>query len=285
MHTAGLGRTTQRCTIRGFSAKLRPCSSPAASCSAAGESKEPTWPHATRYPSPARSASIGAAALPLVAVTVAKTAVADECAVFTNDRQKSVTLGDAIRMLKEGNERFVAGKSVNCNLLAQVRATAGGQAPFAAIVGCIDSRVPPELVFDQHIGDIFAARIAGNFVDSDIIGSLEFATKIGGAKAIVVLGHTECGAIKGAIDQVKLGNLTKMLENFNPAIEASKSVAGERSSTNKKLVQAVADTNAKLAAKMLVDKSDVLRELVEKEQLVIAAAMHDVGTGKVAFFG
>jgi carbonic anhydrase len=140
-------------------------------------------------------------------------------------------------------------------------------------------------VFDQHIGDIFAARIAGNFVNSDIIGSLEFATKIAGAKAIVVLGHTECGAIKGAIDQVKLGNLTKMLENFNPAIEASKSVAGERSSTNKKLVQAVADTNAKLAAKMLVDKSDVLRELVEKEQLVIAAAMHDVGTGKVAFFG
>jgi carbonic anhydrase len=122
-------------------------------------------------------------------------------------------------------------------------------------------------------------------VNSDIIGSLEFATKIAGAKAIVVLGHTEWGAIKGAIDHAKLGNLTKMLENFNPAIEASKSVACERSSTNKKLVQAVADTNAKLAAKMLVDKSDVLRELVEKRQLVTAAAMHDVGTGKVTFFG
>jgi carbonic anhydrase len=229
-----------------------------------------------------RSLCCGAVALPLVAV--AKTAAADECAVFTKDRQTSVTLDDSIRMLKEGNERFIAGKSVNCNLIAQVRATAEGQAPFAVIVGCIDSRVPPELVFDQQIGDIFAARIAGKFVNTDIIGSLEFATKVAGAKAIVVLGHTECGAIKGAIDQAKLGNLTKMLENFNPAIEASKSVAGERSSKNKKLVQAVADTNANLAAKMLVDKSDVLRELVEKKQLVIAAAMHDVGTGKVTFF-
>jgi carbonic anhydrase len=195
-----------------------------------------------------------------------------------------VSLDDAIRVLKEGNERFVAGKSINCNLLAQVRATAHGQAPFAAIVGCIDSRVPPELVFDQRIGAIFAARVAGNFVNTDIIGSLEFATMVVGARAIVVLGHTDCGAIKGAIDQVKLGNLTRTLENLTPAVEASKSVAGEHSSKNAKLVQAVADANAKLASKMLVDKSEVLRGLVEKKQLVIAAAMHDVGNGKVTFF-
>jgi carbonic anhydrase len=225
----------------------------------------------------------GAAALPLVAA--ARTAAADECAVFTSDRQKQVSLDDAIRLLKEGNERFVAGKTVNCNLIAQVRATAGGQAPFAAIVGCIDSRVPPELVFDRHIGDIFCARIAGNFVNTDIIGSLEFATKVAGAKAIVVLGHSECGAIKGAIDKAKLGNLTKMLEHFDPAIAASSSVPGERSSKNHALVQAVADTNAKLAAKMLVDRSDVLRELVAEKQLVIAAAMHDIATGKVTFLG
>lgn len=230
-----------------------------------------------------RSLCRGAAALSLFAV--AKTAAADECAVFTHERQKSVTPDDAIGLLKEGNDRFVAGKSVNCNLMAQVRATAAGQAPFAAIVGCIDSRVPPELVFDRRIGDIFAARIAGNFVNTDIIGSLEFATRVAGAKAIVVVGHTECGAIKGAVDQAKLGNLTKMLEHFDPAIAASKSVAGERSSKNAALVQAVADTNARLAAKMLVDRSDVLRELVEKKQLVIAAAMHDIGTGKVTFFG
>jgi carbonic anhydrase len=139
------------------------------------------------------------------------------------------------------------------------------------------------MVFDQRIGDIFAARIAGNFVNQDIIGSLEFATKLAGAKAIVVLGHTECGAIKGSIDQAKLGNLTAMLKHFDPAINASKSVEGERSSKNKKLVQAVADVNAKLAAKMLVDKSDVLRQLVQQNELVIAAAMHDIATGKINY--
>jgi carbonic anhydrase len=224
----------------------------------------------------------GAAALPVAAV--AETVLAQDCAVYTKDRQNSVSPHEAINLLKAGNERFIAGKRVNCNLMQQVKATADGQAPFAAVVGCIDSRVPPELVFDQRIGDIFAARVAGNFVNTDIIGSLEFATKLAGAKAIVVLGHTECGAIKGAIDNAKLGNLTKMLENFRPAVAAAKGVEGERSSKNKKLVQAVADSNAKLAAKMLLDKSAVLRELVQKKELVIASAMHDVGTGKVTFF-
>ena len=223
----------------------------------------------------------GAAALPFAAV--AGTALAQECAVYTTDRQKSVSLDDAINMLKAGNERFIAGKSINCNLMQQVKATADGQAPFAAVVGSIDSRVPPELVFDQRIGDIFVARVAGNFVNTDIIGSLEFATKLSGARAIVVLGHTDCGAIKGAVDNAKLGNLTKMLENFRPAVAASKGIEGERSSKNKKLVQAVADSNAKLAAKMLIDKSAVLRELVQKKEIVIASAMHDVGTGKVTF--
>jgi carbonic anhydrase len=208
----------------------------------------------------------------------------DACAVFTKDRQKALAPETALQMLKDGNIRFAAGKTVNCDLLAQVRATASGQAPFAAVVGCIDSRVPPELVFDQRIGDIFTARIAGNFVNVDIIGSLEFATKLAGAKSIVVLGHTECGAIKGAIDQAKLGNLTAMLKNFDPAIEASKSVDGERSSNNKKLVQAVADSNAKLTAKMLVAKSEVLRELVQTKELLIVAAMHDVSTGRITFF-
>ena len=138
----------------------------------------------------------GAAALPFAAVV--ETTLAQDCAVYTRDRQRSVSLDDAINLLKAGNERFIAGKSINCNLMQQVKATADGQAPFAAVVGCIDSRVPPELVFDQRIGDIFVARVAGNFVNTDIIGSLEFATKLTGARAIVVLGHTDCGAIKGA---------------------------------------------------------------------------------------
>jgi carbonic anhydrase len=207
----------------------------------------------------------------------------DSCAIFTSARQQSTTPEIALQLLKDGNARFVAGKTVNCDLLAQVRATSNGQAPFAAIVGCIDSRVPPELIFDQSIGDVFTARIAGNFVNDDIIGSLEFATKVAGAKAIVVLGHTECGAIKGGVDGAKLGLLTKMLENFAPAIEASRAIEGERTSKNKKLVQAVADSNAMLAVKKLTDRSEVLRELVAQKQLTIAAAMHDINTGTVKF--
>ena len=152
-------------------------------------------------------------------------------------RQKAMTPADALKELKDGNARFVAGQPVNCDLRAQIKATAMGQFPIAAVVGCIDSRVPPELVFDQKLGDIFAARIAGNFVNTDIIGSLEFATKVSGAKLIVVVGHTECGAIKGAIDHVKLGNLTAMLENFAPALAATSAVGGERNSSNKKLVR------------------------------------------------
>jgi carbonic anhydrase len=220
------------------------------------------------------------------AVTVAGAAAAraqDACSVVTADRQKATTPAAALKALKDGNARFVAGSTINCDLRAQVKATATGQYPIAAIVGCIDSRVPPELVFDQRLGDIFAARIAGNFVNTDIIGSLEFATKLAGAKVIVVLGHTECGAIKGAVDNAKLGNLTKMLENFAPAVAASAGVAGERTSKNKKLVQAVADSNVTIAAKQLVDRSEVLRDLVASGQLQIVSAMHDIATGQVAF--
>ena len=165
-----------------------------------------------------------------------------------------------------------------------MRETAGGQAPFAAVVGCIDSRVPPELVFDQRIGDIFCARVAGNFVNIDIIGSLEFATKLTGAKLIVVLGHTDCGAIKGAVDGAKLGNLTAMLQHFTPAIDASKNVPGERNSKNKALVQAVADANVHIAARDLTQKSEVIRALVASKELRIVTAMNDIATGRVTFF-
>ena len=215
--------------------------------------------------------------------TISAAHAQDACSVFTPARQQSTTPEAALQLLKDGNARFVAGATVNCSLVAQVRATASGQSPFAVVVGCIDSRVSPELVFDQRIGDIFAARIAGNFVNDDIVASLEFATKVAGAKAIVVLGHTECGAIKGGIDGAKLGLLTQMLQNFNPAIEASRAIEGERSSKNKKLVQAVADTNALLATKKLTDRSEILRDLVAKQELLIAAAMHDIGTGAVKF--
>jgi carbonic anhydrase len=171
----------------------------------------------------------------------------------------------------------------NCDLLEQVRATSGGQYPSAIVIGCIDSRVPPELVFDRRIGDLFSARIAGNVVNDDIVGSSEFATKLAGAKLIVVLGHSECGAVKGAIDGAELGELTQLLAKIKPAVDACKDVPGEHTSKNKDFVQQVAIANARLGAEKLTDTSDVLRDLVAAKKLKIVAAMHDVATGRVAF--
>ena len=208
----------------------------------------------------------------------------DACSVYTPERQKAVTPEQAVQFLRDGNSRFVNGSTINCDLRAQVKATATGQAPFAVVVGCIDSRVPPELVFDQRLGDIFAVRIAGNFVNPDILGSLEFACKVAGSKAIVVLGHSQCGAVKGAIDQAKLGNLTAMLQRFEPAIAETK-FEGARSSKDKKLVQAVADTHAKLTAKMILAGSQLLKEMADMKEITVVAAMHDLATGKVSFFG
>jgi carbonic anhydrase len=207
----------------------------------------------------------------------------DACAVFTAPRQKATSPQDALRMLQEGNERFVSGKTINCDLMKQVRETSHGQAPFAAIVGCIDSRVPPELVFDQKLGALFVARVAGNFVNTDILGSLEFSCKLAGAKVIVILGHSECGAIKGAVDEAKLGNLTEMLKHIEPAVAATK-IEGKRTSKDKKLVQAVSDTNARMAARMVLTRSPVLKEMADKKEIIVVAAMHDLETGKVSLF-
>lgn len=223
--------------------------------------------------------------LPLAAAAIAASparAEAPECAVYTRERQGGVTPDGAIDLLDAGNERFVSGHTINCDLMAQVKATAAGQAPFAAIVGCMDSRVPPELVFDQRIGDVFSVRIAGNFVNTDIIGSLEFAARVAGVKAIVVLGHSACGAIRGAIDNVELGNLTATLSNIRPAVDAT-SVEGERTGANPAFVQAVAESNARMAAEMIAAQSPVIREMVDAGELRIAWAMHDLATGKVTF--
>jgi carbonic anhydrase len=203
------------------------------------------------------------------------------CAVFNKTSQSATTPDQALARLKECNARFLAGRTIHCDLRAQVKETAGGQAPFAAVLGCMDSRVPPELVFDQRIGDIFAVRIAGNFVNTDILGSLEYATKVAGAKLIVVLGHTDCGAIKGAIDDVKLGNLTATLANIRPAVSQVTGVEGARDSKNKYFVQSVAEQNAKDAASMLTSRSEVLAALLGEDKIKIQAAMHDVSTGAV----
>jgi carbonic anhydrase len=224
------------------------------------------------------------AAAAAMAAGAAAARAQDFCAVFTKATQSATTPPQALVRLKEGNARFLAGKPLQCDLLAQVKHTASGQAPFAAILGCMDSRVAPELVFDQRIGDIFAVRIAGNFVNTDILGSLEYATKVAGAKLIVVLGHTDCGAVKGAVDDVMLGNLTSALANIRPAMEKITDVSGDRNSKNKAFVQRVADQNAKDAAANLTARSSVLSALVKKDELMVVSAMHDVSTGAVTWF-
>jgi carbonic anhydrase len=208
---------------------------------------------------------------------------ADQCTALTQDRQAALNPDDALAKLKAGNERFVSRNMRNCDLLQQVRATSIGQFPAAVVIGCIDSRVPPELIFDLRIGDIFSARVAGNIVNDDIVGSSEFATKISGAKLIVVLGHSECGAIKGAIDGAELGELTQLLAKIKPAVTASNDEPGDHTSKNKAFVQQVAIANAKLAAENLTKTSSVLRDLVAEKQLAIVAAMHDIATGRVTF--
>ncbi|MDO5691609.1 MAG: carbonic anhydrase family protein [Pseudomonadota bacterium] len=219
----------------------------------------------------------------LVASTaaMASTAFAQQsCAVLTGETQAGITPDGAIKLLQDGNARFVAGQSINCDLLQQVRDTSKGQAPFAAVVGCIDSRVPPELVFDQRIGDIFAARVAGNYVNDDIIGSLEFATQLAGSKAIVVLGHSECGAVKGAVDDAKLGLLTGVLAQIRPSL-AKLNYEGVPSSKDKALVQRVAEQNVRDAVAKLTARSEVLAKRVQAGQLKIVGAMHDISTGKI----
>jgi carbonic anhydrase len=218
-------------------------------------------------------------------LTVSGRTLAAEIPVMSKESQRNMTPEQALSALKDGNERFVNGKMLQRNLMAQVRATAAGQYPFAVVLGCIDSRVPPELVFDQGIGDIFSARIAGNFANTDIIGSIEFAAKLAGAKLVVVLGHTECGAIKGACDNAQLGSLTQTLSNITPAVYAVKDVCDDRASTNKAFVQKVADENVRLTVQALTERSAILKDLVAGKRLKVVGAMHDVATGRVSFLG
>jgi carbonic anhydrase len=208
--------------------------------------------------------------------TAARAQVMEACEVVTDEAQKNTSPAMALAALRAGNERVLRGKSANCDRAAQVKATATEQNPFAAILGCIDSR-------DQHIGDIFAARVAGNIANVDIIGSLEYATKVAGARAILVLGHTGCGAIKAAVDHVKLGNITALLKNIEPALKAVGTVSGRNDSANLDLVRKVTEANVRLTAEGLVKRSKILKTLVDAGEIKIAGAVHDVGTGKVAW--
>ncbi|MGA0042194.1 MAG: carbonic anhydrase family protein [Flavobacteriaceae bacterium] len=204
----------------------------------------------------------------------------------TRETQATMTPQKSLDYLKEGNIRFQNNLKANRNLLEQVNDTSEGQFPFATILSCIDSRVSAELVFDQGLGDIFSVRIAGNFVNTDILGSMEFACKLAGTKLIVVLGHTACGAVKGACDDAKLGNLTSMLSKIKPAVEAvaEPKDASLRNSSNPEFVDNVASKNVLLAIDNIMKDSPVLAEMANNGDIKIVGAMYDINTGAVDFY-
>jgi carbonic anhydrase len=204
----------------------------------------------------------------------------------TRETQATMTPEKSLQFLKEGNQRFQNNLKANRNLLEQVNDTSEGQFPFATILSCIDSRVSAELVFDQGLGDIFSVRIAGNFVNSDILGSMEFACKLAGTKLIVVLGHTSCGAVKGACDDARLGNLTGMLAKIKPAVKAVTEPKDPslRNSNNSEFVDNVATKNVQLTIDRILEESDVLSEMQKNGEIKIVGAMYDVNTGAVNFF-
>jgi carbonic anhydrase len=199
--------------------------------------------------------------------------------------QQSLTPVEALELLKEGNKRFVNNLKANRDLLQQVNETRDGQYPFAIILSCIDSRTSVELIFDQGLGDVFSARVAGNIVNDDILGCMEFACKLAGSKLVVVLGHSHCGAIKGACDEVHLEHLTGLLEKIQPAIDSAQkeSIAGTGPDVDA-LVQRVAEHNVQLAVGRIQGKSNVLQQMAANGEIGIVGGMYDIETGHVTFF-
>ncbi|MBK8610074.1 MAG: carbonic anhydrase [Chitinophagaceae bacterium] len=203
---------------------------------------------------------------------------------LTKEMQNAITPMMAMDLLKDGNKRFVNNLKVNRNLLQQANDTSDGQHPFAVILSCIDSRTSAELIFDQGLGDIFSARIAGNILNEDILGSMEFACKVAGSKIIVVLGHTKCGAVKGACDHVEMGNLTALLSKIQPAVYDEKTVTEERNSGNAEFVEKVATINVKRTVHGIIERSSILKEMIEKGEIGIVGGTHDISTGEVTFY-
>ena len=202
----------------------------------------------------------------------------------TKETQTSLTPEKAIQILKEGNERFVNNLKANRNLLQQVNETSEGQFPFATILSCIDSRTSAELTFDQGLGDIFSIRIAGNILNEDILGSMEFATKVVGTKLILVLGHTKCGAIVGACNHVEMGNLTTLLNKVQPAIFNEKTTTENRNGSNKQFVENVTELNVHLTIDRIRRESPIIAELEQQGSIKIIGGLYDVETGKVEFY-
>ncbi len=204
----------------------------------------------------------------------------------TKETQSSLTPRIALEILQEGNARFIKNLKAQRDLLGQVNDTREGQWPFATILSCIDSRTSAELIFDQGLGDVFSIRIAGNIVNTDILGSMEFACKVAGSKLLVVLGHTKCGAVKGACDHVEMGNLTELLSKLQPAVysESETTAIDKRNSKNGKFVENVASLNVKRSVKNIIERSFILEEMLDKGEIGIVGAMYNIDTGKVEFY-
>ena len=198
------------------------------------------------------------------------------------EAQQALSPAGALEILRHGNSRFVNNLKANRDLLQQANATVEGQFPFAIILSCIDSRTSVELIFDQGLGDVFSVRVAGNIINDDILGSMEFACKLAGSKLIVVLGHSHCGAIKGACDDVQLEHLTGLLDKIKPSVESERSKV--RESANKDLVQRVAESNVQATVNQIMQKSHVLKEMIDNGEIGIAGGMYDIESGHVEFF-
>jgi len=203
---------------------------------------------------------------------------------LTKEMQAALTPAQAVELLKAGNKRFIDNVSINRNFLQQLNETYDGQYPFATILSCIDSRTPAETIFDQGLGDIFSIRIAGNILNDDILGSMEFACNVAGSKLIVVLGHTKCGAIQGACEHVEMGNLTGLLHKVGPAIAMAESVEKFDAQNKTEFVNKVAEQNVKLVIEQILQRSFIIKEMLETKKIGLIGGMYDIKTGKVCFF-
>lgn len=203
---------------------------------------------------------------------------------LTKEMQDKITPSMALDLLKNGNKRFMENITIHNDLRQEVTETSEVQYPFAVILSCIDSRTCVELIFDQGMGDVFSVRIAGGIIDDAILGSMEFGCKVAGAKIIVVLGHTKCGAIKGACDHVEMGNLTSLLQKIEPAVNAEQTVIENRTSTNPEFVDKVTTIHIKRTVEAIMDNSPILKEMIEDGKCGIVGAKHDISTGEVSFY-
>ena len=205
--------------------------------------------------------------------------------ILTAEEQAALTPDEVFQILKDGNQRFLNNDLTARDHSQQVRKSVSGQFPKAVVLSCLDSRIPVEDVFDRGIGDIFVARVAGNFVNQDILGSMEFGCKVAGAKLILVMGHESCGAVKAAIDGVELGNITNMLSKINPAVQKSQGFEGEKTSTNSQFVTYVSENNVRNTIKTIREESPILKEMEHNGEIRIMGAIYDMDMGSVTFIG